>query len=133
MNTIDALLSENSKFKFVKAVFNPNAVQRQYTYKTTFDIEEGDIAIVETNDGFKTVYIKEVLDPLSVEQTSFDIKWLVQVVNTEDYEAAKELEKQVRDKVIKAQNKVTRQRLIDSTLSELDEQDKKELTGLVRL
>lgn len=93
MFEVNAILAtQNSDFKFVKVFFPDNTTH--YTYKTLLDFEEGDTAIVLSprSKSFVTVTVEEVL---SIDEIDHDrtYKWIVDKVDTTQYEKCVEAEK----------------------------------------
>lgn len=133
MNNINLFLAENPNFKLVAVTFPSSS--KTYTYKTFFDVKPGDTAVVKTvSDGFKCV---EVVDVVPADEAnlnfSFEVKWLVQVVNTEDYRAAKEAEAAVQKQLNKLAFKKQREEAIQTLSDTLGTDAVETVKGLVRL
>lgn len=96
---INILLAENENFKIVTATFPGSS--KKYTYKTFEDVKVGDTAVVKTPmDGLKLVTVVEVLNANETDLNfGFDVKWLVQVIDTERYRKCKEMEQELNKKI----------------------------------
>jgi len=95
MSDLNLLLAEqNENFKIVKVTFPTNG--KQYTYKTVLDLEEGDNVIVDSpNNGFVVVEVGEVIPAIETNlDFGFNVKWIVSKVDTEQYEACIDMERQ---------------------------------------
>ena len=129
MNNINLFLAENPNFKIVKVTFPTSA--KQYTYKTFFDVQPEDTAVVKTVDGLKCVEVVEVIpgDEANLNY-NFEIKWLVSVVDKTGYRQAKEAEAAIQ----KHLNKIAaRKQREDAMQEQLGEDAVNEVKGLVRL
>ena len=133
MNNLNLLLSENPNFKFVTVTF-PNST-KEYTYKTFFDAEPGDTAVVKTNDGnFSCVEIVTVTPAAECDLSfKFQIKWLVQIVDREAYRQAKDIEAKLQSELNRAAAKKQRDEALHALESELGQAQLTELKRLVRL
>lgn len=131
---INALIADqNPNLKFVKVVF-PNSL-KHYTYKTLFDVKEGDKAVVESpQSGLTIVDVIEVVDISDIDlNVNYEYKWLVYVVDLTQYkqlqEASATLYKEL-NKQVQAANVAK----MKATLTEkIGEDNVKALTAKVRL
>jgi hypothetical protein len=133
MNEVNALLAEVEGFKFVVVTF-PNS-DKQYTYKTTFDVEVDDRVIVDSP--FNGLVVVTVIDVKSIfevdHDVSFRFKWIVQKVDTKAYEKAEELESTLLQAVNKAKVKQRVKELNERLAETIGEDEVKAIKGLVRL
>lgn len=136
MKVVDTLLSANKSLKFVKAVFWPNIVS-QYTYKTYLDFEADDFAVVQVKNEYKVVRIVSVssFDEIvhDIDYSKYSIKWIVQRIDFEEFDASVEAEASLLTELKKAKNEAERKAVINSLVEELGQSAVKKLTKLVRL
>lgn len=93
MNELDLLLAQNKDFTFVGVRFAGSST-KTYHYKTLEKFEEGDLAVVNVNGEFKIVeviYTDCMLDLSS----HINYKWIVQKVDTTEYDRCREVEKEL--------------------------------------
>lgn len=129
---INLFLAENPNFSIVKAVFPTSS--KQYTYKTFFEVQAGDTAVVKTQDGLKCVEIVEVTPGNEANLNfGYDLKWLVQVVDKSGYRAAKEAEAEVQKKLNAIAAKQQREAAMKTLADTLGEEAVETVKGLVRL
>lgn len=135
MNLVDTFLTDNENFKFVSVVFAPYTGTREYTYKTLLDLQEEDFVVVQTpNNGYQVVQVREVMEPLEAEvQDNINYKWVVQKIDFEDYNACKDMEKQLMKKLKKAEARKRQQELRESASTFLSDEERAETAKLVRL
>ncbi len=133
MNSINLLLSDNPNFKFVTVTFPDNP--KSYTYKTFFDVEPEDIAVVKTPNGeFKCVTVVTVTPAAECDlNVQFHVKWLVQVIDREPYRKAKEVEAKLQAELNKVAAKKQRDEAMSMLESNLGQAVLTNLKGLVRL
>lgn len=133
MNNLNLLLSENPDFKFVTVTFPGSA--KEYTYKTFFDVEPEDVAVVKTVDGdFKCVTITSVTPAAECDLNfNFPIKWLVQIVDREAYREAKEMEAKLQAELNKVAAKKQRTEAMKALEENLGQETLTSLKGIVRL
>lgn len=129
---INLILAENSNFKFVKVVFDSNS--REYTYKTTLDVNVDDFCVVNVNNQFKIVKVAEVLSPDEYHESgAFEIKWIVSAFSTEYYKACINLEKDISKRLTTVTHKKKREAAMAELKSAVGEEAVTEVTKLVRL
>lgn len=130
---LNLFLAQNEDFKIVKVVF-PSSSKR-YTYKTTLNIEAGDKVIVDSpRDGMTVVDVVDVVPGIETDlQYSFNLKWIVQKVDTTHYEQALEMEAKLNTEFNKIKARKARQEMLESVTEQLGKDAVKELTKLVRL
>lgn len=74
---------------------------REYTYLTDLDLQEGDICVVRVGEEYKVVHVKQVKG-LNFAQQSQASKWIVDKVNIEQYKVRMEkqmLAQEIRNKL----------------------------------
>jgi hypothetical protein len=134
MNNVDILLAANNDFKFIKVLFDNTENARAYTYKSLEDIEEGDFVVVNSPGGMKVVKVSEVVPATEyITESTYAIKWAVGKVDMDNYEACKEIEKQVTIKVNQAEGKKKLNEMREHLNESLGEDAIEEVTKLVRL
>lgn len=129
---INLFLAENPNFKLVKATFPSSA--KQYTYKTILDVEAGDTAVVKTLEGLKCVQIEDVIPANETDLNfSFEIKWLVTVVDKEHYRECKEMEAELNKKLNAIRASKQRQQALEQMAEHYGQDSIEEVKKLVRL
>jgi hypothetical protein len=84
-NAVLAMLADNEKFKFVSVTFP--ASTKLYHYKTNLLLQAGDTVLVNTQTGLKAAEAVELIDYLDMATTdSMEYKWIVQLVDTTEYD-----------------------------------------------
>ena len=133
MNEVNILLADNENFKFATVVFAPYTGTKTYTYKTMLDIQVDDFVVVDTpSNGFQVCQVREVLTPMEVDlEVKFSYKWIVQKVDTEQYDKSVALEKSVRAFVNQSKNKRAIAEAKERILGSIDNPE--EVTKLIRL
>ena len=95
-STIALLLGENVRTVSVR-FFRDNGAgslhSKCYTYKTTFNFEPGDLAVVAVGNLFKVVSVVEMDVP--ADQDDIDYKWVVCAVDTAGWLANVEAERKL--------------------------------------
>ena len=121
-NTLASLMIEG--LKSVRVTFNSNG--REYTYKTLMDFEVGDLAVVEVSNHFKVVEVVAVdlVPNLSVD-SEIEYKWIVQKLDTTDYESCISSEKALSDnlRVLQQRSVVSKARELMAEMLSVDKQD----------
>lgn len=133
MNNINLFLAENPAFKIIKAVFPGNP--KHYTYKTFYEVEPGKFAVVKTPSGeLKVVEVVEVIPanecPLNF---NFEIKWLVQIIDTEAYRHAKKTEAEIQKQLNKLAIQKQRTKLLEELSNTIGEEAVEVVKGIARL
>lgn len=95
---------------------NPTYGHKEYTYKTNFALEEGDIAIVKVGNSFRVVKVTRVdetpdLDPHSEKP----YKWIVQKIDSAAYDEQVAAEKKA-EKLLLELERVRQRELIVETM-----------------
>lgn len=125
---VQYVLAENEKFKFVACTFDTSSTR--YTYKTTLDVEVGDILLVETNAGLAKVVVRDILDITDVDLDAYEYKWVVQKVDFTYFEQCKEAEAAVLKVLREKQRRHVAKQAVDGLLTD-DEHE--QVKALVRL
>ena len=133
MNDLNLLLAQNENFKFVEVVFNHT--DKHYVYKTALDVEVGDSLVVEAPSGFKVVEVKAVLkfNELCSSKRGIKLKWVVQKVDTTEYERCKKAENDAQQHLDTARVSKMREELEASLTQQIGADALKEVKALVRL
>ena len=131
-NLSDTFLAENENFKYISCVFAPYTGTKEYTYKTLLDIEANDFVVVQTpSKEYQVVQVRSIIDPLEFEPiTGVRYKWVIQKLDTEQYDKCVAMEKEVNTKLRKAEVRKRQQELKESAAEFLDTED---MAKLVRL
>ena len=134
MSDLNLFLAENEDFKIVQVNFTKDAT-KSYHYKTMLNVEEGDFVVVDTpNNGYQVVEVIEVIPGQECELTfNFNLKWIVQKVETEQYEAAKKMERDAIKVLNKAKYARRRSEMIEDLKDNIGEDAIETVKGLVRL
>lgn len=83
--------------------------EKVYTYKTTIDFEENDLAIVKANGGFKVVKIVEIHKIPQIDMDSgLSYEWIVQKIDDTQYEELNKLEAEFNDHLLELEQKALR-------------------------
>jgi hypothetical protein len=136
MHEVNVLLAENPDFKFVQVTFDENnfpGTLKKYTYKTLEKVEIGDKVLVDSpSSGFTVTTVSDVLSPMEIDfEVKYKYKWIVQVIDTVNYDQMVAVEKDLLALVNKSKNKraiaIARQAILDE-----HGDDSTELLKLVR-
>ena len=112
MNYSTAIFIASDEVKTVGVCFNDNGPS--YTFKTTLDLKEGDVVIVENDKahtGHKVVVVTELDSDIDMSNSTIEYKWVVQKLDTKYIEQTKEVEAQAI-KQLKQAERVTRRKQI---------------------
>lgn len=132
MSELNILLAANENFKFVKVEFNGS--QKEYLYKTTLELEDGDTVVVDTpSTGLTCAIVTEVLRLEEVDLESFDYKWIVSKVDLEYYEKVKEMQSTVRKTINDSRRAKLIKNMREQISESLGEDTAKKVEKLVRL
>ena len=121
-NTLASLMIEG--LKSVRVTFNSNG--REYTYKTLMDYLVGDLAVVEVSNHFKVVeYVAVYQVPNLSVDSEIEYKWIVQKLDTTDYESCISSEKALSDnlRVLQQRSVVSKARELMAEMLSVDKQD----------
>lgn len=103
---------QEGTFYTVSCSFLQDSSNRQYTYKVPNEqdaIDLGDLAIVETNSGFKIVKVKAIHDIPQIDYSApYEYSWIVGTVPLQDYLVTKATEKQLKAQLIDTNAKSVR-------------------------
>lgn len=138
MQEINLILAQDERFNFVGVRFKP-AFRDQahnpkvYHYKTIEQFEVGDLAIVESpTDGFVIVEVVET-DCLSQITDKYRYKWIVQKIDSSNYEKHLEMENGVVAKINSMRLKKMRREYEKELQLTLGDDGVEELNSLVKL
>lgn len=134
MQLSNYILTENEDFKFVEVVFSPYTGLNTYTYKTLrTDLEVDDLVVVPTNKFHQVAKIKGFIDPLDITLQDFKYKWIIQKVDTTDYDKCVEMEDAVNAKLTAATRRAKAEELKRQVTEQLTAEERSETTKLLRL
>lgn len=133
MNYSTAVLLVSEQVKAIGVKFGTSGGSlsgKEYVYKTTEDVELGDLVLVQTDDNIYSYKVVEVtnLDPEVPFEGDRKIKWIVQKVDLTLRETNEEREAEVVEKVMQANKKSKREQLRDMLMASVSDEDKKLLT-----
>lgn len=130
---INLFLSQNEDLKLVKVTFAGST--KKYTYKTLLSVEEGDKVVVDSpRDGMVMVDVTEVTPAIESDLNfSYNLKWIVQVVDTTHYEECAEMESKLNKELNKIKAQKARKELLAEAKESLGTKAVNDLVKLVRL
>ena len=131
-NAVMAVLAQDSKFCFVSVTFAGST--KKYLYKTSIqNLQPGDVCLVETTPGvYKSVTVEETHDYLDVElEESVSYKWIVNVVDTTEYDRIVAMEEDISKTLRNAQRRRMREQAASALINEFGSDV--DIKALVRL